>query len=92
MAPKALARVPANSKRNSDSNRYGSNSDSNNASILILDPPSTLYIPQIGTIYPHFKGTRRVLDYNSESLEPQAPKPQVVPPRMAKAAAGIEAV
>ena len=27
-----------------------------------LDPPSTLYIPQIGTIYAYFKGRRRVLE------------------------------
>ena len=28
---------------------------------LYLDPPSTFYIPKIGTIYPYSKGTRRVL-------------------------------
>ena len=30
------------------------------------DPPSTLYIPQIGTIYPYFKGTRRVLEWTNK--------------------------
>ena len=28
---------------------------------MFLDPPSTLYIPLIGTMYPYLKGTRRVL-------------------------------